>query len=55
MDSKKIFNEFNITLAVQDQFNIKTLITANHKEKELYNRKYGIYSIKCQDCNINKY
>ena len=41
---KRKFKEFNITFAVQNEFNIKTLTTADHKEKEPSYRKSGIYS-----------
>ena len=39
-------------MGVYNKFNVKTATTANHKEKELSNKKYGMYSINCQDCNM---
>ena len=32
-------------MGVYNKFNVKTATTANHKEKELSNKKYGMYSI----------
>ena len=42
----KYFKELIITLAVQNKFDIKTLIKVNKKEREA-NRKCGIFVIKC--------
>ena len=44
---QKIFKELNITLAPINKYNIKNLINANYKDKELPLKKSGIYKINC--------
>ena len=44
---KKIFKEFNITLAPINKFNIKNLMNVNYKDKEPPLKKSGIYKINC--------
>ena len=43
--------QFNITLAINNTSNIKTLIRKYFKDKEFPNKKFGIYNIDCKDCD----
>ena len=47
---KKIFKEFNITLAPINKCNIINLIKANHKDKDLIMKKSGVYKMDCKQC-----